>query len=196
MSKNSMAAAAAALLVLALSGCASTNTVRANAPATSTAQSFVDERMDQTVVSIDRSLQTLLLISRGGEAPRKPSAIADTVAGADVHGAHEPRAAVAVPTTAQGQRAVDQAREAGRKALVSRTRIDWSGDPRDLLRSLSGAVGYQFSEVGPSAALPKVEIHRSDASITDVLSDVARAIDGKADIMVQTDTRRIQLVYR
>lgn len=199
MSKNTIAAFAACLMVLAVSGCASTSAqVRSSSAAqsSSNAQSFVDERMDQTVVSIDKSLKTLLLIDRGGEAPRRPSPIADTVAGGDVHGAAKPRPVIAVPSTAQGDRAVAQAQEAGRKALASRTRIDWSGDPKELLRNLSSAVGYQFREVGAPQSLPRVDIHRANASITDVLGDVARAIDGQADIRVITADRRVELVYR
>lgn len=195
MSKSGIAAVAVCVMMLGVSGCATTAPSRSAVPL-SDAQGFVDERMDNTLVSIDRSLKTLLVIDRGGEAPRRPSPISDTVAGGDVHGAASPRPALSVPSTPQGPRAVVAAQNSAKNALASRTRIDWSGDPRELLRSLSGGIGYKFVEVGASSALPKVNIHRQNASITDVLADVARAIDGKADIRVITADRRVELVYR
>ncbi len=195
MSKNAIAAIAASLVVLVASGCASTTQVRSSSASSPSAQSFVDDRMDQTVVSIDKSLKTLLVIDRGGEAPRKPSAIADTVAGSDAHGARPAKPAIDVPSTAQGARAEAQSLDAARKALASRTKIDWSGDPKDLLRSLSTGIGYHFSEVGSSRPLSPIKIRHENAAITDVLADIAKSVEGKADIRVITASRQIELVY-
>jgi hypothetical protein len=192
VSKGVIAATVTCVLAISLAGCASSAATTRHVAPPSDAQSFVDGQMDQTLVSIDRSLKTLLVIERGGEPQRRPAPISDTVAGADAYGYSMPRPPINVPRQPEGARAM----AAGRTALNSRTRIDWKGDPRELLRSLSSGIGYSYGEVGPAHSLPSLEIHRSDASSTDVLADVAHAIDGHADIRVITAARRIELSYR
>lgn len=198
---------AIAVLVM-VSGCSTTGTRRAPPPVEHTsvdAQQFVDDQMGQTLVSIDKSLRTLLMVSRGGEPARIPSPISDTVAGADVHGAPPPRPPLkpvvatrhatgcAVPNTPGCAPAPVSA---SATELASRSRVDWAGDPRDLLREVSRGIGYTYSETGARQALPRVTLKRNDASVTDVLSDLARAVQGKADIRVSTTARTIELVYR
>lgn len=195
--------AVAALIMV--SGC-STVAKRPQAPLLTdtsvSAQDFVDDQMGQTLVSIDKSLKTLLMVSRGGEPARIPSPISDTVAGADVHGAPAYRAPLRpVVSRPSSPCAVASApgcvsAPATASELASRSRVDWSGDPRDLLREVSRGIGYAYSESGTRQALPRVTLKRNDASVTDVLSDLARAVQGKADIRVSTNARTIELVYR
>lgn len=73
--------ATGAVLVISLlsAGCGGTHATRA--VAVDDTQLYVDGTMSPTIASIDKSLQTLVILARGDEGPRKSGPIGDTVAG-------------------------------------------------------------------------------------------------------------------
>lgn len=175
-----------ALLACAVAGCATTTTTSRRAPNDAGAQQFVDAQMSQALNSIDNSLKTLVILDRGGEAPRKPGPIGSTVAGA----AGPSQAPLPAPVSR-----VSSVATADASILSKRARIQWRGAPSQLLATLAKNVGYMYEEVG-SGAVSQVNIPDQEMSVRELLSKTAAQIEGQADIRVDTVTRRIQLIHR
>lgn len=174
-----------ALLACAIAGCATTTTASRRAPNDGGAQQFVDSQMSQALNSIDNSLKTLVILDRGGEAPRKPGPIGTTVAGA----AGPSQAPLPAPVSRVASVAADAS------ILSKRARIQWRGAPSQLLATLAKNVGYMYEEVG-SGSVSQVHIPDQEMSVRELLSKTASQIEGQADIRVDTVTRRIQLIHR
>jgi hypothetical protein len=178
--------AAATLAVFSMAGCATTSSVsshRNSSPAVGVgAQSFVDDQMSQTLSSIDHSLKTLLILDRGGEAPRKAGPIGTTVAGA----AASERPAVQPP--------VSRVVSADPSVLDKRARIQWYGPASQLLSTLAKNIGYRYEEVG-AGAVASVRIPDQETTVRELLSKTASQIEGQADIRVDTINKRVQLIH-
>lgn len=181
-----------------LSGCASTgsNHHRHSANATTPASGFVNQEMGNTIASIERSLQVLVQLERGDEGPRRPNALGMTVAGAQAPN----QSPVSMPGTAMtptpmGQARIEQTRQDTREDLATRVRLTWTGSADELLRELSRRVGFSFTTSGSGVA-PVVHVNHKDATVEQVLRDVAAQIDARADIRVDTATRRVTLAYK
>lgn len=174
----------AILAALTMSGCASTsNTSQRGVSHVGTgAQTFVDDQMSQTLTSIDNSLKTLVILDRGGEAPRKAGPIGTTVAGSA--GQEKPSIQPPVPREA----VVDMG------VLDKRAKIQWNGSASQLLSTLAKNIGYRYEEVG-SSQLPNIRISDQETTIRDLLSKTASQIDGHADIRVDTINKRVQLIH-
>lgn len=172
-----------ALIAAALSGCAA----QAHRPTIDPAQSYVDQQMSGALGSIDRSLKTLLMLERGGEGARSTGPIGSTVAGAVGPARPVETVRPAAPTTDAS----------ARKALDARAKIDWQGPATELLAGLAKNVGYTYRVQGsaPSSAL-NVRIQTPGSTVFDVLGQVARQIDTRADVQVRTTDRTITLVYK
>lgn len=143
-------------------------------------QQYVDARMHETLASIDRSLTTLVAISRGGELARKSGPIAATVAGA---------AGPARPAARPDALPVDPS------VLERKVQIQWNGSADALLRSIAGQIGYSFSNNGRPLDT-RVRIESKDLPLREVLNLVASQIDGQADIRVSLPDRSLALVRR
>ncbi len=180
-----------------LSGCATTGSNHSRySNSTPEASSFVSQEMGNTIQSIERSLQVLVQLERGDEGLRKTNALGMTVAGAQT----ADRAPIAMPNTAlaatpMGQARIQETREATREDLATRVRLTWTGGADELLRELSRRVGFSFTTSGSGTA-PVIHIDHKDATVEQVLRDVASQVDAKADIRVDTATRRVTLAYK
>lgn len=181
-----------------LSGCATTgsNHSRHAASNASPPTGFVTQEMGNTIQSIERSLQVLVQLERGDEGPRRSNALGMTVAGAQTAN----QSPVAMPSTAMGPTPMGQARtqetrQATREDLATRVRLTWTGGADELLRELSRRVGFSFNTTGSGTA-PVVHIDRKDATVEQILRDVAAQVDSRADIRVDTATRRVTLAYK
>lgn len=156
---------------------------------------YVNNSMSQTVASVDRSLKELVSLSRGDEGPRKSGFLGDTVAGASGPN----RAAPAMPARAQPQTAMGKKEEQARLnynrlALQTRVKTIWNGAPRDVLRQLAQRIDYRFAEVGPGI-LPDVHLNHPDATVQDVLGDVANQLRPAGGVKVLVGPRQICLVH-
>lgn len=179
-------------MALILSSCGTVSRVRSAVkpkPAPAPAPGFVSADMDRVLVSIDRQLQTLLIVERGGESPRTPMAIGDTVAGADRYGTPDARGPIRAPLPPP--KPADP--------LSSLVNIDWSGPAPGLLREVATGIGYSYREQGClRCGSLSVRIKRSGYSMTvlDLLNEVARQIDARADIRVNHQDRTVTLIHR
>lgn len=179
-----------------LSGCATTGNNKVYQGDVAPASAFVNQEMGNTISSIERSLQVLVQLERGDEAPRKRNALGMTVAGAS--GVDRPAVSMpnrALAATPLGQARIEESRVNTRQDLATRVKLTWTGGADELLRELSRRVGFTFSTSGLGTA-PVVHINRPSATVEQVLRDVASQVDTKADIKVDTATRRVTLVYK
>lgn len=188
-----------ASIVLA-SGCASTgakpshqrNTVvSSSAPSTE----FVADEMNGTISSVERSLRLLVSLERGDEGPRNPNPIGTTVAGAS--GSNKAPIGMpsrALPDSALGKQFTESQRVKTQNDLQTRVRLKWTGDSSAFLRELSNRVGFGFNPIGSD--FPVVSVDFKDASVEEVLREVARQIEGTADIKVDVAHRRVDLIRK
>lgn len=191
-SRRISVAMAMALAMTALSGCAG-HTTRPP-PSMSGASQMVDNQMDQTISSVDRSLKLLVQLDRGDEGARKDGFIGDTVAGARAPN----KSAPAMPSHAQPQTRLGQEQERARisynrLALKARMNAQWDGSASDLLRQVASTVHYRYQEVG-AATLPDIHIKQGDSSVETVLQVTADQIKPAGSIRVLTGPRVICLV--
>lgn len=154
----------------------------APAPAQAQTQEFVDARMHETLASIDRSLTTLVQVTRGGEPARKPGIIGPTAAGAA--GPHRPVARPVGPPTPPMDSSV----------LSRRVQIQWNGSAQELLQSMSSQLGFSFSS--PSHISQKVRLEGQNMTVEQTLNLIAKQLEGKADIVVSLANRKITLVKK
>lgn len=196
-------ALAVALATLTLSACATTASQRTRDQAASAAarDAFVQEQVGKTLASIDGSLQVLVELERGDEGPRRSTALGTTVAGAA--GQNRPpvqMAEVAGPKTATGQAreaaAAAALRAKAQQDLATRVRLEWTGQADGLLRELSSRVGFNFAIRGPNRAAPVVQVKHANATVEQVLRDIAHQVDAVADVRVDPAKREVALVYK
>lgn len=184
--------AVAAVLFNALCGCAALHRTRPILPE-GDAGAYVDSQMAPTIASIDKSLQTLVVLERGDEAPRKPGAIADTVAGGN-----PPLSPTEVVPNDGG--AAKARAQYNLRQLETRVSIQWSGNAQGLLEKIAAAIGFRAlpdEAAPPGTAKPlHVAIKADDISVRELLELVAHQIDGKADIHVDASARTLGLVRR
>ena len=181
------------------------------------AQAMVDQSMAESLSNIDRSLDVLVGLSRGGEPPRVPpaaygntdtNALAPTVAGAARHVDRDQRVSVA-PVIAPPMSASEKERAAQRErdlnaALDRRVDVSWNGTAYDLLSAISSQIGYQFAQgrrtVGDGKPDPRiaarVKVTATGATVRDVLQQVAGQVDSQADVFVSVPQRSISLLRK
>lgn len=179
------------------------------------AQALVDARMAETLQSIDKSLDVLVGLSRGGEPPRAapaaygnaaPNPIAPTVAGAARQVTSDDRVAVAPaiapPVTATEKQLAELRERQLNEALDRRVELSWTGSANDLLASLSSQIGYQYAlgrtSVGQGAApvAVKVKIPAQTATVREVLQQVADQVGPNASVFVSVPQRSISLLAK
>ena len=152
--------------------------------------------MENTIRSVEQSLQVLVDLERGDEGPRRSSALGMTVAGAaGPKEAPVDMPKVAGPDTAIGQARIAENRQQSQATLNTRVRLTWTGEADELLRELSRRVGFTFSTSGTGKA-PVVHVNEREATVEQVLRDVARQVDASADVKVDTTQRRLILAYK
>ena len=185
--------AVAVAVLIGLSGCATVKKVlpsRKSAPPPivqgSLPRDYVQSEMGRTLQSIDKSLQTLIRVERGGEAPRPATPIGSTVAGADRFGALQARPPVAVPVKSETARPAG-----GLDAVVA---VEWDGSGEDFFYEFAKKLNYSVVYVGKSVALPRVRIEPMSAPATVILQRAADQVDSKVDVRINTDLARIELV--
>ena len=191
-SRSILALSVASLLLV--SGCSTTTHTRG--PAAPAQEAFVSHEMENTIRSVEQSLQVLVDLERGDEGPRRSSALGTTVAGAagpDEAPVDMPK--VAGPDTSIGQERIETNRQQSRVDLNTRVRMTWTGEADNLLRELSRRVGFTFSTSGTGKA-PVVHIKEQEATVEQVLREVARQVDASADVKVDTTQRRVILAYK
>lgn len=165
---------------LALSLATNVTLAKSQAPApTSSVQSDVDAKMQQTVRSVDRSLSTLVTASRGGSAQRMPEPIGSTVAGP-----------VAPP-----QASAPLASMADASILDKKVDIQWNGSARALLDGLSKKIGYRFTVTG-NPSDPSIKLMAKQMPVRHILDMVAAQLHGSSDIIVSTSRSQITLAGR
>lgn len=147
-------------------------------------QEYVDARMHETLASIDKSLDKLLIISRGGEPARKPGIIGPTVAGQ--FGPARTPITPGIPPTPPMDPSV----------LQRRVQIQWNGSPEELLRTLSNQLGFSFSTKGIHNRQPNIRLEGQDLTVEQTLNLVASQLRGQSDIVVSLPNRKIELVGR
>ena len=153
-------------------------------------QEFVDARMHETLSSINRSLDVLVQLNRGGEPARAAGPIGATVAGA----AGAPRATVVPPASAPPA-ALTAPRSGSAADLDKKIDIQWNGSAEGLLRSIAGQVGYDFPALNKPFSV-HVRMKGDRISVRQALELIAGQLDGKADIHVAPNTKTIRLVVR
>lgn len=196
-SSPNLAGIASILAVGLLAGCASSGTSHSRSyPQVDPASAFVGQQMGETIQSIERSLQVLVELERGDEGPRKDNALGMTVAGASgPNKAPVQVSSEAMAASPLGQARIEQNRARTLADLNRRIRLQWTGPADDLLRELSSRVGFSFTTSGVGSA-PVIRVDRDDATVEQVLRDIAAQVDKKADIRVDTATRRVTLAYQ
>jgi hypothetical protein len=178
---------------LALSGCATSNT-RPTPSAAQNTDAYVSDHMSQTIDSVDQSLKVLVSLSRGDEGPRKPGFIGDTIAGASGPNKTAPAMSYAAgPQTDLGQQQERERLAANRAALQTHVKAVWNGQPGPLLSQISSHINYGFFEAG-SGTLPDVHLSQYDATVEDVLADVAGQIKPAGAIKVLVGPRQVCLI--
>lgn len=183
-----------ALMGLALSGCAASNT-RPDPTAAQNTDAYVSGHMSQTIDSVDRSLKVLVSLSRGDEGPRKPGFIGDTIAGASGPNKSAPIVSnKAMPETSLGQQEERDRLAANRQALQTRVKAVWNGQPGPLLSQISSTIHYGFFEAG-TGSLPDIHLNKPDASVEDVLGEVANQIKPAGAVKVLVGPRQVCLVH-
>lgn len=193
--RSRLSLALSAVAFVLLSGCASSSYTRAPAPSPA-ASGFVSQEMGNTMRSIEQSLQVLVDLERGDEGPRKSTALGMTVAGAagpNTSPVQMPN--TAVPQSELGQARIAEHRQMSRQDLNTRVRLVWTGDADALLRELSRKVGFAYSTSGVGQ-LPVVHLNHKEATVEQVLKDVAQQVDDVADVKVDTTKRRVILAYK
>lgn len=187
-----------ASIVLA-SGCASTGTKsshqRSVVSNSSPSTEFVADEMNGTISSVERSLRLLVSLERGDEGSRNPNPIGTTVAGAS----SSDRAPIGMPSRALpdsnlGKQYTESQRAKTQSDLQTRVRLKWTGDSSAFLRELSSRVGFGFTPIGSD--FPVVSVDFKDATVEEVLREVARQIEGTADIKVDVAHRRVDLIRK
>ena len=166
-------------------------------PSAAQTQEFVDARMHETLSSIDRHLASLSAVSRAGEAPRKSGIIGPTVAGAS--GPYRPAQAPLGSGTrpynsgygsdsgyGNNQGSVDTS------VLYRRVQIQWNGSAVDLLQSMASQLNYSL--VQNASVRAKVRLEGRAMTVEQTLEEIARQINGQADIIVSPSRRTITLM--
>lgn len=148
-------------------------------------QEFVDARMHETLTSIDSHLNTLVSLSRSGEAPRKPGIIGPTVAGAA--GPARPIGTPATPYHPPMVVATDD-------IMSRRVRIQWNGSASDLLKSMSSQLGFSFHQTAP--VYGKVRLEGDSLTVEQTLNLIAKQIHGQADIVLSLPNRSLTLAKK
>ena len=182
--KTSLLSLLVATVVLSASAQAKNNSSEAASQAQARqTQDYVDARMHETLSSIDRSLTTLVSITRGGEAARKSGPIGATVAGA----AGAQRAADAPPALPVSP--------ADESVLDRKVDIQWNGSADVLLSNVSSQIGFSFTNQGRPLN-HQVRVEGKNLTVRELLSLVANQVNGQADIHVSLPDRRLSLVRR
>lgn len=176
-----------------LGGCA-TNQHRAPSASDNT-DAYVSDHMSQTIDSVDKSLKVLVSLSRGDEGPRKPGYLGDTIAGASGPNKSAPAMpSKAQPDTALGKKEEQERLNYNRLALQTRVKAVWNGSASGLLSQISSRINYRFAEVGPGV-LPEVHLNKPDATVEDVLGEVANQIKPAGAVKVLVGPRQVCLVH-
>lgn len=178
------------------------------------AQAMVDARMSETLRSIDQSLDVLVGLTRGGEPPRAPAAaygntapnpIASTVAGAARQVQSDDRVSVAPviapPATATEKELAELRTQQLNNALDRRIDISWTGKASDLLASLAPQIGYDFAQgrtsVGENTDVSaRVKVSAKNATVREVLQQVADQVSPQASVFVSVPQRSISLLAK
>ena len=175
------------MLVLA-SGCAS----QARQPTSiHETTAFVDGKMYESIHSIDKSLDTLVLLTRGGEPARKDKPIGDTVAGAagDERPVHEPA------VTAQEKKKILMAEKYESSILDREVEVQWNGSAEELLESMAHQLGFSFS-AGKSPVNKTVSLSGEEMTVKEVLVSVSKQLEGHADILISLPNKSLALIKR
>ena len=167
---------------------------RSQLPSTAQTQEFVDARMHETLSSIDRQLSSLSAVSRAGEAPRKPGIIGPTVAGSS--GPYQP----AMSPLGSGTQPYNSGNISGgypsapvdTSVLNRRVQIQWNGSAVDLLQSMASQLNYSLIQNAQVRA--KVRLEGRAMTVEQTLEEIARQINGQADIIVSPSRRTITLM--
>lgn len=160
---NKILLTSAVASVVLLMGC---TTTKKPVPTAYAADSFVQQEMKASVQSIEQDLRVLVDLSKGDVAPRHPSAIGSTVAGAV---AARPAPLEPAPISSAQDRAMAE------KALDTRIRIQWTGPADGLLGDLAKTVGFQLHDRVKGNG-PVVSIRAENITIRDVLARVSEQL--------------------
>lgn len=179
------------------------------------AQAMVDARMADTLKSIEQSLDLLVSLSRGGEPPRAapaaygntaPNPIAPTVAGAARQIASDERVsaapAVVPPATATEKKVAELRNSQLNEALDRRIDVSWTGSAHDLLASLASQIGYSYATgrtsvgQGGTRVEARVKISAKNATVREVLQQVADQVSPQASVFVSVPQRSISLLVK
>jgi hypothetical protein len=217
MKHTLIATAALAALMVSPAAFAGKKQASIDAAERASAQAMVDASMAQSLNSIERSLDVLVGLSRGGEPPRvapaaygnrAPNPLAVTVAGAARQVTKDARvnvAPVVAPPATTIERDASAAREAElNSALSRRVDVSWNGSAYDLLASLASQINYSFAQGSTSVdpgvnKLPlstPVKVSVKGATVRDVLQQVAQQVDSHADVFVSVPQRSISLLRK
>ena len=176
---NKLILATSVLSVLVLAGC---TTTRKPVPTSNTSDSFIQQEMSQSVQSIQRDLKVLVDLTKGDVAPRHPTAIGTTVAGAS---SAKPAPLEPAPVLHAQQKADAE------KALQTRIRIQWTGPADALMRDLGKSVKFSVHN-HVKGALPVVTIKAENLTVLDVMSRVSNQLP-KHRFEVKTSDSSIHL---
>lgn len=141
-------------------------------------QQYVDAKMHETLSSIDKSLSTLVSLSRGGEPSRKSGPIGATVAGA--YGVNKsPVKPDVLP--------VDT------KVLDKKVQIQWNGSADELLKTLAQQIGYRYDNNGKPLN-KRILVESDSLPLKNVLDIIASQINGEANIKISLTSQTLSLI--
>lgn len=188
------------IVVLSLVGCASAP--RREGPSEEelearAAAQYVDHKMAETLTSIDRSLQTLIILERGAEAPRAKGPIGETVAGAAGSRPPTPKPApenIGRPATPPATGSGASGHPIDASALDVRLEISWTGSWEGLLQETAKALGFRYVEKN-KGTLGNGTWSTPGATARTVLEAVASKVKNRAEIRVILREKTIEVVY-
>lgn len=205
---------------LVLAACSSSQGV--NSDADRLLKEQVETSLTKSINDISKALNELQAINRGTKTlTDKTTAIGNTVAARPItataakttdvkivaKAAHQPVKteikAIAAPVVVEklkvDDKRVDPKSSKGKEAILStldqKVNLNWNGEAKDLLSSLSRKMGFSFTEEGTKTSIP-VKISAKNKTIKEVFGMVDAQTSSKADIKLSTMNRTVNFVYK
>lgn len=206
---------------LVLAACSSSQGV--NSDADRLLKEQVETSLTKSINDISKALNELQTINRGTKPlTDKTTAIGNTVAARPVTATVAKTAtdvkttvgsvaqsvktevkATAAPVVVEklkvDSKKVDPKSSKGKEAILStldqKINLNWNGEAKDLLSSLSRKMGFSFAEEGTKISIP-VKISAKNKTIKEVFGMIDAQTSSKADIKLSTINKTVNFVYK
>lgn len=199
---------------LVLAACSSSQGV--NSDADRLLKEQVETSLTKSINDISKALNELQTINRGTKPlTDTKTAIGNTVAARPVTALPvQPTSPVAqsvkteVKATAApvvveklkvDSKKIDPKSSKGKEAILStldqKINLNWNGEAKDLLSSLSRKMGFSFVEEGTKTSIP-VKISAKNKTIKEVFGMIDAQTSSKVDIKLSTINKTVNFVYK